>query len=75
MRKAIVHYRDDLDLQNLMDYIQKEVPATLRPPPETLKIKARRCFQTSRTGNHRGPQLTQFLAWLTGFLHDVLNVT
>uniref|UniRef100_A0A3B3E0S7 Tetraspanin n=1 Tax=Oryzias melastigma TaxID=30732 RepID=A0A3B3E0S7_ORYME len=23
-RKAIVHYRDDLDLQNLMDYIQKE---------------------------------------------------
>uniref|UniRef100_A0A672ZU29 Tetraspanin n=1 Tax=Sphaeramia orbicularis TaxID=375764 RepID=A0A672ZU29_9TELE len=22
--KAIVHYRDDLDLQNLMDYIQKE---------------------------------------------------
>ncbi len=25
MKKAIVHYRDDLDLQNLMDYIQKEV--------------------------------------------------
>uniref|UniRef100_A0A8C6L597 Tetraspanin n=1 Tax=Nothobranchius furzeri TaxID=105023 RepID=A0A8C6L597_NOTFU len=23
-RKAIVHYRDDLDLQNFMDYIQKE---------------------------------------------------
>uniref|UniRef100_A0A3Q4BUJ6 Uncharacterized protein n=1 Tax=Mola mola TaxID=94237 RepID=A0A3Q4BUJ6_MOLML len=25
VKKAIVHYRDDLDLQNLMDYIQKEV--------------------------------------------------
>lgn len=40
-----MHYRDDLDLQNLMDYIQKEVPTT--PPRhrrETLKIKARRCF-------------------------------
>uniref|UniRef100_W5LK04 Tetraspanin n=1 Tax=Astyanax mexicanus TaxID=7994 RepID=W5LK04_ASTMX len=24
VRKAIVHYRDNLDLQNLMDYIQKE---------------------------------------------------
>ncbi|XP_023204716.1 tetraspanin-33-like isoform X2 [Xiphophorus maculatus] len=24
VKKAIVHYRDDLDLQNLMDYIQKE---------------------------------------------------
>ncbi|XP_034032970.1 tetraspanin-33b [Thalassophryne amazonica] len=24
MKKAIKHYRDDLDLQNLMDYIQKE---------------------------------------------------
>ncbi|CAG13130.1 unnamed protein product, partial [Tetraodon nigroviridis] len=24
VRKAIVHYRDDLDLQNLMDYVQKE---------------------------------------------------
>uniref|UniRef100_A0A8C7XRN5 Tetraspanin-33 n=1 Tax=Oryzias sinensis TaxID=183150 RepID=A0A8C7XRN5_9TELE len=24
LMKAIVHYRDDLDLQNLMDYIQKE---------------------------------------------------
>lgn len=26
VKKAIVHYRDDLDLQNLMDSIQKEVP-------------------------------------------------
>lgn len=25
MKRAIVHYRDDLDLQNLMDYTQKEV--------------------------------------------------
>ncbi|XP_021457435.1 tetraspanin-33b isoform X4 [Oncorhynchus mykiss] len=25
VNKAIVHYRDDLDLQNLMDYIQREV--------------------------------------------------
>lgn len=25
MKKAVVHYRDDLDLQNLMDHIQKEV--------------------------------------------------
>uniref|UniRef100_A0A3Q3KPE0 Tetraspanin n=1 Tax=Monopterus albus TaxID=43700 RepID=A0A3Q3KPE0_MONAL len=25
VKKAIVHYRDDLDLQNLMDYIQKEI--------------------------------------------------
>lgn len=25
VKKAIVHYRDDPDLQNLMDYIQKEV--------------------------------------------------
>ncbi|XP_012718398.1 tetraspanin-33b [Fundulus heteroclitus] len=24
VKKAIVHYRDDLDLQNLMDYVQKE---------------------------------------------------
>ncbi|XP_052008910.1 tetraspanin-33b isoform X2 [Xyrauchen texanus] len=24
MKKAIVHYRDDLDLQNLMDYIQQQ---------------------------------------------------
>ncbi|KAM8861657.1 tetraspanin-33b [Synchiropus picturatus] len=24
MKKAVVHYRDDLDLQNLMDYMQKE---------------------------------------------------
>ncbi|KAJ3595809.1 hypothetical protein NHX12_002223 [Muraenolepis orangiensis] len=24
VKKAIVHYRDDLDLQNLLDYIQKE---------------------------------------------------
>ncbi|XP_055365642.1 tetraspanin-33b isoform X2 [Betta splendens] len=24
VKKALVHYRDDLDLQNLMDYIQKE---------------------------------------------------
>ena len=32
VKKAIVHYRDDLDLQNLMDYIQKEVvwPIPLR---------------------------------------------
>lgn len=30
VKKAIVHYRDDLDLQNLMDYIQKEV-GLLRP--------------------------------------------
>lgn len=29
MKKAIVHYRDDLDLQNLMDYIQKEVRVIL----------------------------------------------
>ncbi|KAG5273829.1 hypothetical protein AALO_G00156010 [Alosa alosa] len=29
VKKAIVHYRDDLDLQNLMDYIQKEV---IHPP-------------------------------------------
>lgn len=25
VKKGIVHYREDLDLQNLMDYIQKEV--------------------------------------------------
>ncbi|XP_077938171.1 tetraspanin-33b isoform X2 [Gasterosteus aculeatus] len=25
VKKAVVHYRDDLDLQNLMDHIQKEV--------------------------------------------------
>lgn len=31
VKKAIVHYRDDLDLQNLMDSIQKEVfPARYR---------------------------------------------
>lgn len=29
VKKAIVHYRDDLDLQNLMDYIQQEVLWTI----------------------------------------------
>uniref|UniRef100_A0A3Q3X3B5 Uncharacterized protein n=1 Tax=Mola mola TaxID=94237 RepID=A0A3Q3X3B5_MOLML len=38
--KAIVHYRDDLDLQNLMDYIQKEVlwPAPLNPSSERCAV-------------------------------------
>uniref|UniRef100_A0A3Q3XME3 Uncharacterized protein n=1 Tax=Mola mola TaxID=94237 RepID=A0A3Q3XME3_MOLML len=40
VKKAIVHYRDDLDLQNLMDYIQKEVlwPAPLNPSSERCAV-------------------------------------
>lgn len=39
VKKAIVHYRDDLDLQNLMDYIQKEVLSlAISTEPEWLLL-------------------------------------
>lgn len=45
VKKAIVHYRDDLDLQNLMDSIQKEV----FPRPLPLRESTFGCCAACRT--------------------------
>lgn len=45
VKKAIVHYRDDLDLQNLMDSIQKEV----FPRPLPLHESTFGCCATCHT--------------------------
>lgn len=47
VKKAIVHYRDDLDLQNLMDFIQKEV----------FSDRCRFCENTTRLLHHVSTQL------------------
>lgn len=74
MRKAIVHYRDDLDLQNLMDYIQKEVPTTLRL---TQDISDQRLVLFSKHPNRKPESRAAYVifGFADSFPHDMLNVT
>lgn len=69
-----MHYRDDLDLQNLMDYIQKEVPTTLRL---TQEISDQRPTLFSKHPNRKPGSRAAYVifGYTDSFPHDMLNVT
>ncbi|KAI3371574.1 hypothetical protein L3Q82_024138, partial [Scortum barcoo] len=66
VKKAIVHYRDDLDLQNLMDYIQKEVPWP-------LPLSWTGCASVSN--HNQSPQSCMSNGLGEGLPHERLHVT
>lgn len=69
-----MHYRDDLDLQNLMDYIQKEVPTTLHLKQD---ISDQRPALISKHPNRKPGSCAAYVisGFTDSFPHDMLNVT
>lgn len=77
VRRAIVHYRDDLDLQNLMDYIQKEVRAGELLRPHHARPSRSKPLFFSKQPSRKPQRLPAYVIFglADSFPHDVLNVT